>query len=112
MRPICYSMLVNPLTAEVTGENGYTRRCRSETGTTLLEVMVAMAVASLALVSFITLVVSSMDLEEVARNITEATIAADKKLKEVESNGYPEVGKTEGLVEGNRTHRIPLTMWW
>jgi general secretion pathway protein I len=76
------------------------RKHRSETGTTLLEVMVAMAVASLALVSFITLVVSSMDLEEVARNITNATIAADEKLNEVESNGFPEVGKTEGLLEG------------
>lgn len=62
--------------------------------------MVAMAVASLALVSFITLVVSSMDLEEVARNITNATIAADEKLKEVESKGFPEIGKTEGLLEG------------
>jgi hypothetical protein len=60
--------------------------------------MVAIAVASIALVSFITLVVSSMDLEDHARKITEATLAADDKLKEVERTGYPEIGKTEGLV--------------
>ncbi len=71
---------------------------RSETGTTLLEVMVAMAVASIALVSFITLVMSSMDMEDQARKITEATIAADNKLKDVELAGYPDVGKTEGLL--------------
>jgi len=74
------------------------KKHRSQTGTTLLEVMVAIAVASIALVSFITLVVSSMDLEDHARKITEATLAADDKLKEVERTGYPEIGKTEGLV--------------
>lgn len=74
------------------------RKHRSERGTTLIEVMVALAIASIALVSFITLVISSMDLEDNARKITQATLAADDKLKEVELKGYPDVGKTEGLV--------------
>ena len=61
--------------------------------------MVAIAVASIALVSFITLVIGSMDLEDHARKVTDATLAADDKLKEVELAGYPEVGKTEGLID-------------
>jgi len=76
------------------------RKHRSETGTTLLEVMVAIAIASIALVSFLTLVISSLNLEEQARNLTNATLAADGKLKEMERNGFPEIGKTEGLLDG------------
>ncbi len=72
---------------------------RSRTGTTLLEVIVAIAIASIALVSFITLVVTSMDLEDHARKVTDATLAADDKLKEVERTGFPDVGKTEGLID-------------
>lgn len=60
--------------------------------------MVAIAIASIALVSFITLVITSMDLEDNARKVTEATLAADSKLKEAELAGFPEIGKTEGLV--------------
>lgn len=74
------------------------RKYRSQDGTTLLEVMVALAIASIALVSFITLVITSMDLEDHARKITDATLVADEKLKEVERMGFPDVGKTEGLI--------------
>jgi general secretion pathway protein I len=74
------------------------KRRLSETGTTLLEVIIAVAIASIALVSFITLVMSSIDVEDSARKVTEATLIADSKLKEVELAGYPEPGKTEGLV--------------
>ena len=69
------------------------KKHRSQAGTTLLEVMVAIAVASIALVSFITLVISSMDLEDNARKITDATLAADDKLKEVESRVIPRSGR-------------------
>jgi hypothetical protein len=61
--------------------------------------MVALAIASIALVSFITLVVTSMDLEDHARKVTDATLAADDKLKEVERTGFPDVGKTDGLID-------------
>jgi len=60
------------------------RKSRSREGTTLLEVMIALAIASIALVSFITLVITSMDMEDHARKVTEATLVADDKLKEVE----------------------------
>ena len=72
---------------------------RSREGTTLLEVMVAIAIASIALVSFITLVITSMNLEDHARKVTDATLAADDKLKEVERTGFPDVGKTDGLID-------------
>ena len=61
--------------------------------------MVALAIASIALVSFVTLVITSMDLEDHARKVTDATLAADDKLKEVERTGFPDVGKTEGLID-------------
>jgi len=77
------------------------RKYRSRAGTTLLEVTVAIAIAAIALVSFISLVITSMDLEDHARKITEATLAADEKLKEVERTGFPDVGKTEGLIDEN-----------
>ncbi len=77
------------------------RKYRSRTGTTLLEVTVAIAIAAIALVSFISLVITSMDLEDYARKITDATLAADEKLKEVERTGFPDVGKTEGLIDEN-----------
>jgi len=73
-------------------------RAGSQAGTTLLEVIVAVAIAAIALVSFVTLVISSMDIEDHARKITEATLIADDKLKEIERAGYPEPGRTEGLV--------------
>jgi general secretion pathway protein I len=75
------------------------RKLQSKDGTTLLEVMIAVAIASIALISFISLVVSSMDIEDYARKITEATILGDDKLKEVERAGFPEVGRTEGLIK-------------
>ncbi len=72
---------------------------QSEAGTTLLEVMIAVAIASIALVSFISLVISSLDIEDHARKMTEATIIADDKMKEIERLGFPEVGTLEGLIK-------------
>ena len=72
------------------------KRLHSQHGTTLLEVLIAVAVASLALVSFITLIIASMDVETHARKVTEATLLADEKLKEVERTGFPPTGQTEG----------------
>lgn len=61
--------------------------------------MVATAVASIALVSFISLVLHSLEMEDYSRKITEATFIADERLKEIEIGGYPEVGETEGLAD-------------
>ena len=61
--------------------------------------MVAVAVAAIALISFISLVVHSLEMEDYSRKITEATLIADDRLKEIERTGYPEIGETEGLVD-------------
>jgi general secretion pathway protein I len=75
--------------------------------------MVAVAIASIALVSFITLVIASMDIEEHARKVTEATLIADDKLKEMERAGFPETGRTEGAIDDEQhegfTYRVSVT---
>lgn len=63
--------------------------------------MVAVAVAAIALVSLLTLVVASLDVEEYARKMTSATLIAEGKLKEIDRTGYPELSRAEGLVEEN-----------
>jgi general secretion pathway protein I len=61
--------------------------------------LVAVAIISIALVSFIALVIGALDVEDHARRITEATSIADEKLKEIERGPFPETGRTEGYVE-------------
>jgi hypothetical protein len=60
--------------------------------------MVAVAIASIALISFISLVLRSLEMEDRARSITEATLIADDRLKEIERTEYPEIGEREGLI--------------
>lgn len=63
--------------------------------------MIAVAIAAIALVSLITLVVASLDMEEYARKMTSATLIAEGKLKEIERVGYPELSQVEALVDEN-----------
>jgi general secretion pathway protein I len=77
------------------------KRLRSDEGTTLLEVMVAVAIAAIALVSLITLVIASLEMEDQARRMTSATLIAEDKLKEIERTGFPELAHVEGLVDEN-----------
>ena len=72
--------------------------------------MIAVAVASIALVAFVTLVVRTLDMEDQARKITEATLIADDKLKEVERAGYPEPGRSEGLVNEENPSGFSYTL--
>ena len=74
------------------------KKLRSTKGVTLLEVMVALAITSIALISLISLVTSSMEMEEYARRLTDASTIADNMLKDIERIGIPEPGTTEGLV--------------
>jgi general secretion pathway protein I len=77
------------------------KRSRSDEGTTLLEVMIAVAIAAIALVSLITLVIAALDMEDYARKMTSATLIAEGKLKEIERTGYPELSQVEALVDEN-----------
>jgi general secretion pathway protein I len=63
--------------------------------------MVAVAIAAIALVSFITIVISALEVEEQARRMTQATLIAEDKLKEIERTGYPELSQVEALVDEN-----------
>lgn len=74
-------------------------KLNSTKGITLLEVMVAVAVASFALVSLIALVSGSITLEDNARKVTDAIVVADNLLKEIEREEYPEIGFKEALVD-------------
>ena len=78
---------------------GMSRKYRSQSGTTLLEVMVAVAISSIALFSFIGLVITSIEMEDYARKMTEAVLIGDDRLKEIERSGYPEPGQKEGLID-------------
>jgi general secretion pathway protein I len=75
------------------------KRLRSQRGVTLLEVMIAVAIASIALVSLISLVLSSLEMEDHARRLTDAMMIADEQMKEIERGDLPEVGETEGLIK-------------
>jgi general secretion pathway protein I len=79
------------------------RKVRSERGISLLEVLIAVTIASIALISFIILVVRALDVEDYARKVTDATLIADEKLKEIERGPFPETGKIEGNVEESDT---------
>jgi Tfp pilus assembly protein PilV len=68
-----------------------------ERGTTLLEVMIAVVVASIALVGIVTAALRAVDLEGYSRQLTQTTLLADRKLKEIESSDYPDVGASDGL---------------
>lgn len=75
--------------------------------------MVAVAVAAIALVSLVTIVISALEMEEQARRMTEATLVAEDKLKEIERTGYPELAQVEALVDENDpngfVYRITVT---
>lgn len=73
----------------------------SKRGVTLLEVMVAVAITSLALVSLVSLVLTSLNMEEHSRKVTDATLLADGWINAIERTGLPEIGVTEGPVNEN-----------
>jgi general secretion pathway protein I len=85
------------------------KRHRSNSGTTLLEVLIAVAIASIALISFISLVITSTDIEGHARKVTEATLIADDKLKEIERAGFPEIGRVEAPIDDEQHEGFTYT---
>jgi hypothetical protein len=61
--------------------------------------MVSVAIALIALVSLISLVLASLSIEEYARKVTEATMIADSRMKDIERKELPEFGQIEGLID-------------
>lgn len=74
------------------------RKLRLERGLTLLEVLVSLACASIALISFLSLIISSVEAESYARNLTKATLLAERLIKETQVE-FPEPGDEEGKIE-------------
>lgn len=65
-------------------------------GFTLLEVMIALAILSLAAVAFLKSQGGSIRLIDEARQISMATLLAKEKMAELESKGFAEPGKNSG----------------
>jgi general secretion pathway protein I len=80
-------------------------------GFTLLEVLVAVAVLGLAMVSLLGLHVRSLALIERDQHITEATLLARGLMTEVEVGPFPEIGLTNGDFEEHYPERYPDLRW-
>ena len=80
---------------------------RASTGFTLLEVMIALAILSLVAVAFLRAQASSVHLVDESVQISLATLLAKEKMAELESNGFPEPGRTSG--DGGED--FPLFHW-
>jgi len=84
---------------------------RGEIGFTLLEVLVAVAVLGLALVSLLGLHVRNLALIERDRRVTEATLLARALMTEAEVEAFPAIGVTSGDFEDRYPHRHPDLRW-
>lgn len=91
------------------GEPRPTRR--GAAGFTLLEVLVAVAVLGLALVSLLSLHVRNIDLIGRDRRVTEATLLARGLMSEVESGPFPDLGVESGDFELDYPERYPDLRW-
>ena len=87
------------------------RTRRGAAGFTLLEVLVAVAVLGLALVSLLSLHVRNIDLIGRDRRVTEATLLARGLMSEVESGPFPDLGVESGHFELDYPERYPDLRW-
>lgn len=87
------------------------RRAAHLRGFTLLEVLVAVAVLGLALVSLLGLHVRNIDLIARDQSVTEATLLARALMTEVESGPFPDLGAERGDFELDYPDRYPDLRW-
>ena len=74
-------------------------RFQRTSGFTLLEVMIALAILALVGVAFLRAQASSVHLVDESGQISIATLLAREKMAELESMGFPELGKTSGTED-------------
>jgi general secretion pathway protein I len=85
---------------------------RSRTaGFTLLEVLVAVAVLGLALISLLGLHVRNLSLVERDQRVTDATLLARQIMTQTEIEGLPDLGRDEGDFEEWYPQRYPELRW-
>lgn len=87
------------------------RRAPDTRGFSLLEVLVAVAVLGLALVSLLGLHVRNIDLIARDQRVTEATLLARALMTEVESGPFPDLGIERGDFELDYPDRYPDLRW-
>ena len=71
-------------------------RARKPRAFTLIESVVALAVASIALLALLRLQLVAMSTADKAQGLTQAVLVAQGKMAEALSAGYPPVGATSG----------------
>ena len=76
-------------------------RPKGPIGFTLLESVVALAVAAIALLALLRLQLIGINTADKAQGLTQAVLAAQGKMAEVLSGDYPPVGTTSGTVEAD-----------
>ena len=84
---------------------------RRTAGFTLLEVLVAVAVLGLALVSLLGLHVRNLALIERDQRVSEATLLARQIMTQAEVEGFPDLGRTEGDFSPWYPERYPELRW-
>jgi prepilin-type N-terminal cleavage/methylation domain-containing protein len=84
---------------------------RHGAGFTLLEVLVAVAVLGLGLVSLLGLHVRNLALIDRDQRITESTMLARALMTEAEVEPFPDVGFIEGDFEDRYPERFPGVRW-
>jgi len=87
------------------------RRAEDTRGFTLLEVLVAVAVLGIALVSLLGLHVRNIDLIARDERVTEATLLARALMTEVETSPFPDLGAIDGDFELDYPGRYPDLRW-
>ncbi len=84
---------------------------RGVAGFTLLEVLVAVAVLGLGLISLLGLHVRNLDLLDRDQRMTDATLLARQIMTEAELEGFPDIGREEGDFDGWYPARYPDLRW-
>lgn len=72
------------------------REKRTDRGFTLLEVMISIAIIAIAFVVLLGLRNNDIAINEYSRNLTMASILAQRKISEIELGGFPDLGETGG----------------
>ena len=85
----------------MTGTWSFRRRSKGccPGGFTLLEVLISLAIISIVLITCLRAQNQSIQVYNLSRDMTVATILARQKIGEIEAAGFPELGEDEGDFE-------------